>query len=86
MPDRFGGDRTGSFQNIRCYDQLKVNAVLHWIDGKTHLVRAPVDRPMERFATSPRCTHLERVILPFGHPDVASALVQVEEDSVAADR
>ena len=36
-PDPFGGDWTGSFQNIRCYDQLKVNAVLHWIDGKTHL-------------------------------------------------
>jgi hypothetical protein len=37
MPDPLGGDWTGSFQNIRCYDQLKVNAVLHWIDGKTHL-------------------------------------------------
>jgi hypothetical protein len=37
MPDPVGGDWTGSFQNIRCYDQLKVNAVLHWIDGKTHL-------------------------------------------------
>jgi len=36
-PDPSGGDWTGSFQNIRCYDQLKVNAVLHWIDGKTHL-------------------------------------------------
>jgi hypothetical protein len=36
-PDPFGGDWTGSFRNIRCYDQLKVNAVLHWIDGKTHL-------------------------------------------------
>ena len=28
---------TDSFQNIRCYDQLKVNAVLNWIEGKTHL-------------------------------------------------
>ena len=28
---------TNSFQNIQCYDQLKVNAVLHWIDGKDHL-------------------------------------------------
>lgn len=25
---------TNSFQNIQCYDQLKVNAVLNWIDGK----------------------------------------------------
>jgi hypothetical protein len=36
-PDPFGDDWTGSFQNIRCYDQLKVNAVVNWIDGKTHL-------------------------------------------------
>jgi len=28
---------TNSFQNIQCYDTLKVNAVLNWIDGKTHL-------------------------------------------------
>jgi hypothetical protein len=27
---------TDSFQNIRCYDQFKVQAVLNWIDGKTH--------------------------------------------------
>ena len=27
---------TDSFQNIRCYDQYKVHAVLNWIDGKTH--------------------------------------------------
>ncbi|MBV9144883.1 MAG: alkaline phosphatase family protein [Acidobacteria bacterium] len=28
---------TDSFLNIRCYDQLKVNAILHEIDGKDHL-------------------------------------------------
>jgi hypothetical protein len=28
---------TNSFQNIECYDQLKVNAVLNEIDGKDHL-------------------------------------------------
>jgi Type I phosphodiesterase / nucleotide pyrophosphatase len=27
---------TDSFQNIRCYDQYKVQAVLNWIDGKFH--------------------------------------------------
>ena len=27
---------TNSFQNIQCYDQLKVNAILNQIDGKTH--------------------------------------------------
>ena len=27
---------TDSFQNIQCYDTLKVQAVLNWIDGKTH--------------------------------------------------
>lgn len=35
---------TDSFENIRCYDQLKVNAVLEWINGRTHSGRnaAPV--------------------------------------------
>jgi hypothetical protein len=28
---------TNSFTNIRCYDTLKVNAVLNWINGKSHL-------------------------------------------------
>jgi hypothetical protein len=28
---------TNSFQEVRCYDTLKVKAVLNWIDGKTHL-------------------------------------------------
>jgi len=36
-PDNNGGAWTDSFQNIRCYDQLKVNAILNQIDGKTHL-------------------------------------------------
>src|SRR5262249_46014305 len=36
-PDPNGGAWTDSFQNIQCYDQLKVNAVLNWIKGKTHL-------------------------------------------------
>ena len=28
---------TNSFQNIQCYDTLKVDAVTNWIDGKNHL-------------------------------------------------
>jgi hypothetical protein len=28
---------TNSFQNIQCYDSLKVDAILHEIDGKNHL-------------------------------------------------
>jgi len=42
--DPTGGDWTTSFVEIRCYDQLKVNAVLNWIKGKTHLggSKAPV--------------------------------------------
>jgi hypothetical protein len=36
-PDNNGGDWTTSFLNIKCYDQLKVNAILNEIDGKTHL-------------------------------------------------
>jgi hypothetical protein len=30
-------DWTTSFKEIRCYDQLKVNAVVNWIKGRTHL-------------------------------------------------
>jgi hypothetical protein len=30
-------DWTTDFDAIKCYDQLKVNAVLNWIHGKTHL-------------------------------------------------
>jgi len=30
------GSYTDSFQNIQCYDTLKVNAILNQIDGKTH--------------------------------------------------
>jgi hypothetical protein len=37
LPDPIDDDWTRSFDDIKCYDQLKVNAVLHWIDGKTHL-------------------------------------------------
>ncbi len=36
-PDNNGGAWTDSFRNIRCYDQLKVNAILNEIHGKTHL-------------------------------------------------
>jgi len=31
-----GDDYTGSFQNIQCYDSLKVQAILNEIDGKNH--------------------------------------------------
>jgi len=39
-----GDDYTGSFQNIQCYDSLKVQAILSQIDGRTHngSSRAPV--------------------------------------------
>lgn len=36
---------TDSFQNIQCYDQLKVNAVLNWINGKTHNGLSNAPRP-----------------------------------------
>ncbi|MBV8818453.1 MAG: alkaline phosphatase family protein [Acidobacteriaceae bacterium] len=36
-PDNNGADWTSSFQNIRCYDQLKVNAILNEILGMNHL-------------------------------------------------
>ncbi len=43
-----GGDLTSwtnSFQNIQCYDQLKVNAILNQINGKTHLGTAAAPVP-----------------------------------------
>jgi type I phosphodiesterase/nucleotide pyrophosphatase len=35
-PDNNGGAWTDSFQNIQCYDTLKVHAILNQIDSKTH--------------------------------------------------
>src|SRR5262249_45360113 len=45
IPDPNGGAWTASFQNIQCYDQLKVNAVLNWIRGRTHLGTAGAPVP-----------------------------------------
>jgi hypothetical protein len=44
IPDNNVGAWTDSFVNIKCYDQLKVNAILNEIDGKNHLGtgKAPV--------------------------------------------
>jgi hypothetical protein len=36
---------TNSFQNIQCYDTLKVNAVLNWIAGSNHLGTATAKVP-----------------------------------------
>jgi hypothetical protein len=47
LPDpAAGGDWTGSFENIKCYDSLKVNAVLNWIKGRTHLGTASAPVPV----------------------------------------
>lgn len=42
-----GNDFTTDFDAIKCYDQLKVNAVVNWINGKTHLglSKLPVAAP-----------------------------------------
>jgi hypothetical protein len=36
VPNDNSGDWTTDFDNIKCYDQLKVNAVVNWIHGKSH--------------------------------------------------
>src|ERR1700756_3851031 len=36
---------TNSFPNIQCYDTLKVDAILNWIDGKNHLGTARTQVP-----------------------------------------
>jgi hypothetical protein len=46
IPDPNGGAWVDSFANIKCYDQLKVNAVLNWIDGRTHLGTARATVPV----------------------------------------
>ena len=40
-----GDDYTGSFQNIQCYDAIKVQAILNEIDGKTHNASGPAPVP-----------------------------------------
>jgi hypothetical protein len=44
VPVNTANDWTTDFNSIQCYDQLKVNAVVNWIKGKTHLgnTSAPV--------------------------------------------
>jgi hypothetical protein len=37
LPDPIDDDWTRSFDDIKCYDQLKVNAVVNWIRGNHHL-------------------------------------------------
>jgi hypothetical protein len=37
IPNNNGGDWTSDFDNIKCNDQLKVNAVRNWIKGNDHL-------------------------------------------------
>ena len=39
------GSWTDSFQNIQCYDALKVDAILNEIDGKTHNGKSPAPVP-----------------------------------------
>jgi len=44
-PDNNGGAWTDSFQNIQCYDTLKVQAILNEIDGKDHLAQKTTKVP-----------------------------------------
>jgi hypothetical protein len=47
LPDpAAGGDWTSSFDNIKCYDTLKVNAVVNQINGKSHLGDATAPVPV----------------------------------------
>jgi hypothetical protein len=46
IPDQVDtSDYTRGFENIQCYDTLKVNAILNEIDGKTHNGKAPAPVP-----------------------------------------
>jgi hypothetical protein len=41
-----GDDWTTGFDAIKCYDQLKVNAVVNWINGEPHLGGVPNSKPV----------------------------------------
>jgi hypothetical protein len=46
IPDQTDtSDYTRGFQNVQCYDTLKVNAILNEIDGKTHDGKKPAPVP-----------------------------------------
>jgi hypothetical protein len=49
LPDQLsvanGDDYTGSFQNIQCYDAIKVQAIINEIDGMTHNASGPAPVP-----------------------------------------
>ncbi|MDE2451189.1 MAG: alkaline phosphatase family protein [Gammaproteobacteria bacterium] len=45
IPNADGGDYTTDFDDIKCYDQLKVNAVINWINGKNHMGTASAQTP-----------------------------------------
>ena len=45
IPNSNAGDYTGDFDDIKCYDQLKVNAVLNWINGRNHMGTASQRTP-----------------------------------------
>jgi len=47
IPDQVDtSDYTRGFQNIQCYDTLKVNAILNEIDGKDHTGKSPAPVPV----------------------------------------
>jgi Type I phosphodiesterase / nucleotide pyrophosphatase len=41
-----GNDWTTDFDAIKCYDQLKANAVVNWINGEPHLGGMPHSKPV----------------------------------------
>ena len=45
IPHAAGDDWTTNFDSIKCYDQLKVNAIVNEINGKTHLGNASAPVP-----------------------------------------
>ena len=46
LPSGTGNDFTTNFNSIKCYDQLKVNAVVNWINGEPHLGGTPHSAPV----------------------------------------
>ena len=87
LPDTSAGVGawTDSFADIQCYDQLKVNAVVNWINGKTHLGTSHAPTPAifgMNFQTVSVAQKLIESGVPGGYTDAAATPVSNMENAI----
>jgi hypothetical protein len=72
------GDWTTDFDSIKCYDQLKANAVVNWINGKNHLGTASQKVPVilgmnfQAVSVGEKLTKLGKAVPPPARSDANS--------------